>query len=103
MREESGGWVYMLASARFDTLYIGSTRNIIRRVYEHQEGAIRGFTRKYGVKLLVWFEAHESVASAYAREKQMKEWKRAWKVALIEEKNPFWEDLYPGLAGFKPP
>lgn len=103
MRDETGGWVYLLASAHLGTLYVGSTRDIIRRIHEHREGLIRGFTKKYGVTRLVWFEAHESVAAAYAREQAIKKWRRDWKIALIEEKNPRWEDMYPTLAGFGPP
>lgn len=100
MREEVGGWAYLLASAHLGTLYIGSTRDIIRRVYEHREGLMPGFTKKYGVARLVWFEMFSSVVDAYAREQQIKKWRRDWKIALIEEKNPRWEDLYPSLAGF---
>ena len=103
MKEEAGGWVYILASKFLGTLYTGSTRDIVRRVYEHKEGLLPGFTRKYGVTRLVWFEPHESVAAAHYRELQIKKWRRDWKVALIEEKNPRWEDLYPTLAGFGPP
>jgi putative endonuclease len=98
--EEAGGWTYVLASKPFGTLYTGSTRNLVRRVYEHKEGLVPGFTRKYSVTLLVWYEAHDSVASAYAREKQIKNWRRAWKISLIEERNPHWEDLYQGLTRF---
>jgi putative endonuclease len=90
----------MLASQRFGTLYTGSTRDLVRRIYEHKEGLLPGFTRKYGVSLLVWYEAHESVAAAYACEKQIKNWRRAWKITLIEELNPHWDDLYPALARF---
>ncbi|HWA00349.1 MAG TPA: GIY-YIG nuclease family protein [Caulobacterales bacterium] len=103
MREEAGGWTYMLASKRLGTLYLGSTRDLIRRVYEHREGLLPGFTRKYGVSRLVWYEAYDCVAAAYAREQQMKKWKRDWKIALIEEKNPHWEDLYPALIRFGAP
>lgn len=103
MREEFSGWAYLLASAHMGALYIGSTRDLIRRVHEHREGLRPGFTRKYGVHRLVWFEAHLSVAAAYAREQEIKKWRRCWKIALIEENNPRWEDLYPTLAGFGPP
>lgn len=102
MKEEASGWVYILASAHMGTLYTGSTRDIVRRVYEHKEGLLPGFTRKYGVARLVWFEAHDSVASAYGREKQIKKWRRDWKIALIEANNPRWEDMYPTLAGYGP-
>lgn len=100
MREEAGGWTYMLASGHYGTLYLGSTRDLVRRVHEHREGSIPGFTRKYDVSRLVWFEAHESVAAAHAREHSMKRWRRDWKIQLIETNNPHWEDLYPLLAGF---
>jgi putative endonuclease len=103
MREDAGGWVYILASKRFGTLYTGSARDLTRRVHEHREGLLAGFTRKYGVTLLVWFEAHISVAEAYKREQLMKRWRRDWKITLIEEKNPHWDDLYPAIAGFAPP
>jgi putative endonuclease len=85
------------------TLYVGSTRDIVRRIHEHREGLLPGFTRKYGVSRLVWWEAYGSVSDAYAREREIKKWRRDWKIALIEENNPRWEDLYPTLAGFGPP
>ena len=94
MREEVGGFVYILASARNGTLYTGSARDLLRRMYEHREGVFHGFTRKYGVTRLVWFEAHESVAAAYRREQSIKRWRREWKLALIEKSNPQWRDLY---------
>jgi putative endonuclease len=103
MREEARGWVYILASARFGTLYTGSTRDLVRRVYEHREGLLPGFTRKYGVTRLVWFEPHVAITDAYRREQLLKRWRRAWKIALIEEKNPYWEDMYPAIAGTAPP
>jgi len=99
MREETGGWAYMLASKHYGTLYTGSTRDLIKRISEHKEFLIDGFTKKYGVTRLVWFEAHESVASAYTRERRIKGWKRDWKIALIEQNNPTWDDLYPVLSG----
>jgi putative endonuclease len=102
MREEAGGWAYLLSSAHMGTLYVGSTRDIVRRVHEHREGSLPGFTRKYGVTRLVWFEAFGSVAEAHARESEIKKWRRDWKIALIEENNPRWEDLYPTLACFGP-
>lgn len=97
---EAGGWVYILASKRFGTLYTGSARDLAARVYQHREGLLPGFTRKYGVTRLVWFAPHESVAAAYKREHQIKRWRRDWKIALIEEKNPHWDDLYAAIAGF---
>jgi putative endonuclease len=103
VRGEAGGWTYILASKRFGTLYTGSTRNLVARIHQHREGQLRGFTRKHGVNLLVWFEPHDSVASAYRREQSIKRWLRAWKITLIEGQNPNWEDLYPSIAGFGQP
>ena len=90
--------VYLLASGRNGTLYIGVTSDLLRRVHEHRTDAVPGFTRKYQVHTLVWFEQHATMESAIAREKAMKEWKRAWKIELIEAGNPRWVDLFPGLA-----
>ena len=86
-------YVYIMASSRNGTLYIGQTDNLNRRVFEHQSGAVPGFTAKHNVKLLVWFEAHESRETALTREKRMKKWNRDWKLALIEMDNPNWHDL----------
>jgi putative endonuclease len=86
-------FVYILASRRNGTSYIGMTDNLARRVWEHQSGAIPGFTKKYGVKLLVWYEAHDSRESAFRRERQIKKWNRAWKPRLIERVNRVWRDL----------
>ncbi|MBL8544687.1 MAG: GIY-YIG nuclease family protein [Hyphomonadaceae bacterium] len=102
MREEAGGWTYILASARNGTLYTGSARSLAARIEQHRQGQLSSFTRKYGVTGLVWFEAHDGVAAAYKREQQIKRWRRAWKLALIEKLNPRWEDLYPSVAGFGP-
>ncbi|MEI9995450.1 MAG: GIY-YIG nuclease family protein [Rhizomicrobium sp.] len=96
MREHSY-WVYLLASAPYGTLYTGVANNLIRRVWEHKEGVVAGFTRRYDVKTLVWHEWHENVEAAIAREKSLKRWRRDWKIALIEADNPLWIDLYPGL------
>ena len=85
--------VYILASKRNGTLYTGVTSNILARIHQHREGHVRGFTREYGVKLLVWFEQHPTMESAIAREKRIKKWNRAWKIRLIEEMNPEWKDL----------
>ena len=90
-------YVYILASQRNGTLYVGVTNDLLRRVYEHKNGLADGFTKKYGVHFLVHFEATESIEAAIAREKQLKNWKREWKIALIEKDNPHWQDLYPGL------
>ena len=87
-------WVYILASAPGGTLYVGVTNDLIRRTYEHREGLAAGFTRKYGVKRLVYFEAHESIVAAIQREKNIKHWPREWKIDLIVRENPNWDDLY---------
>ncbi len=87
-------YVYILASQRNGTLYIGMTDNLVRRVWQHREGVVPGFTNDYGVKLLVWYEVHETRASAIQRERQMKKWNRAWKLRTIEETNPTWRDLW---------
>ena len=87
-------WVYILASAPRGTLYVGVTNDLIRRVYEHREGFVAGFTRKYGVKMLVYFEEHGSIIAAIQREKNIKHWSREWKVQLILRDNPQWRDLW---------
>ena len=79
--------VYILASKRNGTLYTGVTSDLVQRVWQHKNGVVEGFTKRYGVHLLVWFEIHETMASAIAREKAIKEWKRAWKIELIEKSN----------------
>ncbi len=89
--------VYPLASRRNGTLYVGVTSNLVRRVWQHKEGLIDGFAKRYGVRQLVWYEPHESMESAIRREKAIKEWKRRWKLALIEEQNAEWRDLYRNL------
>jgi putative endonuclease len=88
-----GGYVYMLASRKNGTLYIGVTANIVKRMDEHKAHSTAGFTSKYHVDQLVWCEEHETIESAIMREKQMKKWYRAWKIALIEKENPGWRDL----------
>lgn len=90
-------YVYILASGRNGTLYIGVTSDLIKRVYEHKNNLVEGFTRKYDVHYLVYYEVTESVESAISREKQMKKWNRAWKIRLIEKDNPEWKDLYSEL------
>jgi putative endonuclease len=85
--------VYILASKRNGTLYIGVTSNLVQRIWQHKEGLVEGFTKKYNIKLLVYFEVHETVESAITREKQMKKWERAWKIRLIEKDNSEWRDL----------
>ncbi len=90
-------FTYILASQRNGTLYVGSTDDLTRRAWEHKEGGVPGFTAKYGVKLLVWFEQHETRHAAFQRERRIKEWKRQWKLELIERSNPGWADLYETL------
>lgn len=87
-------YIYILASRRNGTLYIGVTNNLINRVWDHKNGLVDSFTKKYKINILVWFQATESIESAIQREKRLKEWKRKWKLKLIEEANPEWEDLY---------
>ena len=87
-------FVYILASKRNGTLYIGMTNNLIKRIFEHKNGLIDGFTKKYSVHNLVYYERHNDLHSATAREKRMKKWKRQWKIDLIEKDNPQWLDLY---------
>ena len=94
---EKAGYVYMMANRKNGVIYIGVTSDLAKRVYEHREGLIAGFTKRYGCKLLVWFEAFDDIQQARQRELQMKEWKRMWKVKRIEEQNFDWDDLYPGL------
>ena len=86
--------VYILASRRNGTLYVGVTSDLVKRVWEHKNNLVEGFTERYGVHALVWFEQHEAMESAIAREKAIKEWRRTWKLQLIEERNPQWRDLY---------
>ena len=90
-------YVYMLASRRNGTLYVGVTSDLMKRIWEHKHDTVEGFTRRYGVHTLVWYEPHESMMSAIAREKAIKEWQRAWKISLIKKKNPEWKDLYQEL------
>lgn len=92
-----GYYVYLLASRRHGTLYVGVTSDLVKRVYQHREGLLEGFTKKYGVKTLVWFDSTGSVEGAISTEKRIKNWKREWKIALIEKENPQWRDLYPDL------
>jgi putative endonuclease len=91
-------YVYLLASKPYGTLYIGVTSDLPKRIYEHKSKAVRGFTVRYCVDKLVWFEAHDAAEFAIRREKQIKEWRRSWKISLIEQSNPHWADLYPGLT-----
>jgi len=91
------GFVYIMANRKNGTIYIGVTSDLVARVYQHREGLVPGFTRRHGCKLLVWFDANDDLQGARKREMQMKEWKRSWKVRLIEENNLEWDDLYPTL------
>ena len=90
-------YVYIMASKRNGTLYVGITSDLVRRVYEHKNNLADGFTKKHAVHDLVYFEVTEAVDSAIRREKQLKKWNRAWKIQLIEKMNPGWEELYPKL------
>ena len=87
-------YVYILANKRNGTIYLGVTSDLVKRVWEHKSGWVEGFTKKYGVKMLVYYEIHESAETAIKREKQIKKWRRTWKLKLIEEKNSQWRDLY---------
>jgi putative endonuclease len=92
-------YVYILASRRYGTLYLGVTNDLVRRVYEHKTKAVPGFTGRYGVDRLVWYETYDEPVPAIAREKELKKWRRDWKIHLIEEQNPEWRDLYPTIVG----
>jgi len=91
-------YVYILASRKYGTLYIGITSDLVRRVYEHKIKMVPGFTKRYGVDKLVLFEVFDEPASAIAREKELKKWRRDWKTRLIDEQNPNWDDLYNGIS-----
>ncbi|MHB8911278.1 MAG: GIY-YIG nuclease family protein [Lysobacter sp.] len=91
--------VYLLASDRNGTLYLGVTSNLAQRTWQHREHLAEGFTKRHDVTVLVWFEQHETMDAAITREKQLKKWRRAWKVELIEGGNPYWNDLWPGIVG----
>ena len=92
------GYVYIMANRKNGTIYIGVTSDLIARVYQHREGLVPGFTKRYGCKLLVYFEVYDDLQDARLRELQMKEWKRSWKIRLIEENYLEWADLYPTLV-----
>ena len=98
MSIDKGYWVYILASRIGGTLYIGVTNNLVQRVYEHRMGLVEGFTQQYGVHRLVYFEQFDDIEQAILREKRLKKWDRAWKIQLIEENNPNWDDLYNGIS-----
>lgn len=91
-------YVYLLASRKDGALYVGVTNDLVRRAYEHRTKAVPGFTSKYNIAKLVWFEIHDDPIAAITREKEIKKWRRAWKVALIERDNPGWDDLFETIA-----
>ena len=91
--------VCILASARNGTLYIGVTSNLVRRIWQHREHLVEGFTHKHGVTRLVWYQLADTMDAAILREKQLKKWRRRWKLELIEKLNPYWNDLWPAIAG----
>jgi len=93
-----GGWVYIVTNRSNGTLYVGVTSDLAKRVWKHREGVVDGFTKRYGLKRLVFAEQHEEISLAIQREKNMKHWPRAWKVRLIRGQNPNWDDLYDRIA-----
>jgi putative endonuclease len=99
MSTERYYWVYILASKLGGTLYIGVTNDLVRRAFEHRNRIVPGFTKQHEIHRLVYFEHHTDIEAAVRREKRLKKWKRAWKIRLIEELNPNWDDLYPQIAG----
>jgi len=92
------GFVYIMASGRNGTIYVGSTSDLVQRAWQHRNGLVKGFTRDHGCKLLVWYEVHDDLQEARHRELQLKKWKRQWKLSTIETMNPDWADLYPTLV-----
>lgn len=92
-----GSYVYIITNERNGTLYTGVTSNLPRRILEHKQGSINGFSKTHGLKILVWYEVHDDVTEAIRREKQIKKWERKWKLRIIEEGNPQWTDLYETL------
>lgn len=92
------GYVYIMASRRNGTIYIGVTSDLVKRVWQHRNGLVPGFTKKHGCKLLVWYEVCDDLDGARLRELQMKKWKRLWKISTIEATNPKWDDLNPMLV-----
>ncbi len=91
-------WTYILCNKPHGTLYVGMTSDLVRRTFEHREGLADGFTKRYAIKRLVYFEEHDTALAAIAREKTLKRWSRHWKIALVERDNPDWSDLYDGIA-----
>ena len=94
-------YVYIMASKPRGTLYVGVTGNLVQRVWVHRDAVMPGFTRRYGVHRLVWYEAHDLIVDAMRREHNLKHWSRRWKIELVESVNPGWEDLYPRVVGFE--
>ena len=92
-----GSYVYIITNKRNGTLYTGVTSDLKKRIWEHKEGVVEGFSKKYGLKILVWYEVHDDINEAIKREKQIKKWERKWKLKRIEEMNPEWKDLYHDL------
>ena len=91
-------YVYILTNRKQGVLYIGVTSDLVKRIWQHREGLAEGFTKRYNLKTLVWFEVHQEIMSAITREKQIKKWNRVWKIELIEKENQDWRDLYPGIV-----
>ncbi|HRD46347.1 MAG TPA: GIY-YIG nuclease family protein [Caulobacter sp.] len=96
-------YTYIVASRRNGTIYIGSTDDIVKRVFEHKQRVRPGFTSRYDCTLLVWYEVHETREAAFRRERRLKEWRRSWKLMLIEDRNPTWRDLYDDLEAGRLP
>jgi len=92
-----GGYVYIVTNRRYGTLYIGVTSDLVQRIAQHRLGVVDGFTKEFKLKLLVWYEIHSEIREAIVREKQLKKWRRDWKIELIQKMNPLWEDLYPTI------
>ena len=95
------GYIYIVTNKPEGVLYIGVTSDLVKRIYQHREGCVAGFTKDYQLKQLVYYEQYESIQDAIAREKQLKNWHRQWKVNLVSGVNPYWEDLYPQITGLK--
>jgi putative endonuclease len=96
---EKSSYVYIVTNTPYGTLYVGSTSNLIQRIWQHREGVIDGFTMQHGLKRLVWYEIHGGIMEAGLREKRIKLWKRDWKVNLVQSMNPGWQDLYDDILG----
>ena len=95
---EKASYVYILASGLNGTLYIGITSDLVKRIWQHREGVAEGFTKRYSIKDLVWYEIHSDISEAIRREKQIKKWDRSWKIELIQKSNPTWRDLYADIT-----